>query len=99
MQKYHKGHDKSVPLPYKIIVCDNNSSDKTSEISEFSIASRILYHDKKKGDHKGTPLQNISYKEFYSPPKKRFAGTSKVSGSAFWKQIKIGIQIVWVIVK
>lgn len=44
-------------------------------------------------------LRNISYREFYSPPKKRFAGESKVSGSAIWKQIKIGLQIIWVIVK
>ena len=44
-------------------------------------------------------LRNISYTEFYSPPKKRFGGTSKVSGSAIWKQIKIGLHIVWVIVK
>ena len=44
-------------------------------------------------------LKNISYIEFYSVPKIRHAGTSKVSGSAFWKQIQIGLKILWVICK
>ena len=44
-------------------------------------------------------IKNISYTEFYSQPFQRFAGTSKVSGSAIWKQIKIGLQIIWVIIQ
>lgn len=43
--------------------------------------------------------QKYSYIEFFSSPQKRFSGESKVSGSHALKQMRIGLQILWVIVK
>lgn len=40
-------------------------------------------------------LKNFSFQEFYTLPKKRFGGTSKVSGSTKWHQVRIGLHIIW----
>lgn len=39
--------------------------------------------------------KGFSVEEFWTLPRARYGGYSKVSGARWWKQVKIGVQIIW----